>query len=202
MVKKLNLVIFVSGRGSNMQAIMKACEDPDFPAQICAIVSNNPEAPALEKAQEKNIPTCVVNHKEFAERKDFEQEILRQLESLEGENNTPDLICLAGFMRILSPFFISNAPCPVINIHPSLLPDYKGQNTHQRVIKDGVKKSGCTVHIVTEDLDSGPIILQKSVDVEENDTPESLAEKILIKEHIAYPEAISLFCNQITSENI
>ena len=188
---KLNLAVFISGRGSNMQALIKACEDPEFPARINVVISNFPEAAGLEKAQSANIPTEVVNHKDFKTREYFEKALLGTLAKYEV-----DLICLAGFMRLLSPYFLHPWEERIINIHPSLLPDYKGTNTHERVLEDGKTESGCTVHHVIPEMDSGPVILQKRVPVLEGDTPETLAARVLEQEHIAYPEAVRLIARK------
>jgi phosphoribosylglycinamide formyltransferase-1 len=186
-IKKLNLAVLISGRGSNLKAIIDACKDPAFPACINVVISNNGDAAGLLSANKANIDTAVVNHKEYSEKSDFEYAINNVLKNYEI-----DLICLAGFMRILSEDFINKWEDSIINIHPSLLPAYKGLNTHERAIKDGCKKSGCTVHFVRPEIDSGPIILQRDVDIKKDDTPETLANRILEQEHKAYPEAIRL----------
>jgi len=188
---KLNLAIFISGRGSNLQSLIEACRNPDFPARIAVVVSNKPDAPGLERAAKENIPTRVVNHKDYERREDFEEALLEALEEY-----PIDLICLAGFMRILTPHFIQHWPDQMINIHPSLLPDYKGLNTHKRVLEDGKKETGCTIHYVVPDMDSGPIILQKRVEIRDGDTPDELAARVLEQEHIAYPEAVRLIAEE------
>lgn len=183
----LNLAVFISGRGSNLQALIDACSNPEFPARIALVLSNTPDAAGLERAQEADIQTAVVRHQDFESRESFETTLLETL--------TPyniDLICLAGFMRILTPHFIDHWPQKMINIHPSLLPDYKGLKTHERVLEDGQQETGCTVHYVSPELDSGPTILQRRVSVETGDTPNSLAARVLEQEHLAYPEAIQL----------
>ncbi len=187
MNKKLKIVILISGRGSNMEALINATSSPDFPAEIIAVISNNPDAKGIEKAKEKNIKTKVINHKDYNNKHDFETAIIEYLAPLK-----PDLICLAGFMRILSSDFIKHYPKQIINIHPSLLPKFKGLDTHKRAIEAGEKESGCTVHYVIPEMDAGPIILQRSVTIESDETEESLAKKILEQEHIAYPEAIKI----------
>lgn len=190
-VKKLNLAVLVSGRGSNMQALIGACQDPSFPAKISVVISNVPGAPALAKATDAGIAAETVNHKIFEGREGFEAALLETL-----KNYPVDLICLAGFMRILTSGFIAHWPRKIINIHPSLLPDYKGTNTHARVLADGRSESGCTVHYVTPELDAGPAILQKRVPVLPGDTEESLSARILEQEHIAYPEAIRMIAQK------
>ncbi len=191
-MKKLKLAIFISGRGSNMLSIIDACKAPDFPAEISVVLSNNPDAKGLISAQKCDIATEIVNHKDFRSREDFEGEINKRLENYEV-----DLIVLAGFMRVLTPFFTEKWPDRIINIHPSLLPDYKGLNTHARAIKDGKKESGCTVHFVNSELDSGPIILQRRVPILSNDTPDTLAARVLEQEHKAYPQAIRIVADSI-----
>lgn len=190
-IKKLNLAILISGRGSNMQALIEACKNPDYPAQISAIISNQPGAAGLQRAKEASVPTEVVDHKEYQGRKSFEDALLRTL-----ENYPVDLICLAGFMRILTPHFINHWKNKIINIHPSLLPDYKGLHTHERVIQDKKKESGCTVHYVVPEMDSGPVIVQERVQVLPEDTPETLAARVLEQEHIAYPEAVRIIAEK------
>ena len=195
----LRLAVFISGRGSNMQALIDACAKEDYPAQIALVLSNNPAAQGLERAKAAGIQTIAVNHKDYENRAAFEQAIL---DTLAGYDI--DLICLAGFMRILSPHFIKNWHGAIINIHPSLLPAYKGTDTHVRVLADGGQESGCTVHFVVPEVDSGDIILQRRVDVRAGDTPEILAARILEQEHIAYPEAVLQIADgkiQIPSKN-
>lgn len=182
---KLKLAVLISGRGSNLQALIDACADPAFPASIAVVLSNVPGAYGLTRAQNAGIPTIVVNHKDFADKRAFESAMVERLQGYDI-----DLICLAGFMRILSADFIAQWPDKIINIHPSLLPAYKGLNTHERAIKDGAKQAGCTVHYVVPEMDSGPMILQRAVDVLPDDTAETLAERVLQEEHKAYPEAI------------
>jgi len=181
----LKLAIFISGRGSNMLSILKACEDPDYPAQIQLVLSNRPDAAGLKVAQEKGIPTEVIDHKACDSRGDFEEQLSGCL-----KNYDIDLIVLAGFMRIMSTGFVEQWPERIINIHPSLLPEYKGVHPHERAIKDGKTESGCTVHYVIPELDSGPIVGQKRVPILPEDTPDTLADRILVQEHILYPEAI------------
>ena len=186
-VDKLKLAIFISGRGSNMHSIMKACEDSSYPAEISVVLSNKAEAEGLEIAKKAGIATEIVDHTAYETREDFEDEIQERL-----QNYDVDLIVLAGFMRILTASFVEEWPDQIINIHPSLLPDYKGLNTHARAIEDGRKEAGCTVHFVTADLDSGPTIAQRRVPIESDDTPETLAARVLVQEHDIYPEAIEL----------
>lgn len=185
---KINLAVFISGRGSNLNALIEACRAPDYPARIVLVLSNRPDASGLETAKAENIPVAVVDHKDYAgDRAAFENAIQNVL-----ADYPVDLICLAGFMRILGADFIGKWPDKIINIHPSLLPAYKGLHTHERALADGVAEAGCTVHFVRPEMDAGPTILQKKVSVEAGDTPESLAKRVLVQEHEAYSEAVAL----------
>lgn len=183
--KKLKLAVLISGRGSNLQAIIDACSVPNFPAQISAVISNVPGAYGLERAKTASIPTATINHKDYDSREAFEEAMSDTLEHYD-----PDLICLAGFMRVLTSQFVDRWPDKIINIHPSLLPKYKGVDTHKRAIEAGDEEAGCSVHWVTEELDSGSVILQKSVPIIAGDTEGTLAARVLEQEHVAYPEAI------------
>lgn len=185
--QKLKLAIFISGRGSNMSALIEACNTQDFPAEIQIVLSNKPDAPGLQIAQNARLQTVIVDHKNFSDRELFEDALQETL-----KKHHIDLICLAGFMRVLTSHFIDKWPDKIINIHPSLLPDYKGLHTHERVIADKGQQSGCTVHYVVPEMDAGPIIIQKTVPVLPNDTPDTLAARILEQEHIAYPEAVRI----------
>ncbi len=184
---KLKLAILISGRGSNLQSTIDACRIDNFPAEIKVVISNNEDAYGLVRAQQNNIPTHIVSHKDYALKEDFEKKILSVLDGYEI-----DLVCLAGFMRLLSPTLLTPWENRIINIHPSLLPKYKGLHTHERAIENGDTESGCTVHYVTIGMDEGEIILQKKVPILEKDTPDLLAARVLEQEHIAYPEAIRL----------
>ncbi|MBP9050910.1 MAG: phosphoribosylglycinamide formyltransferase [Alphaproteobacteria bacterium] len=192
MGQKLNLAVLISGRGSNLQSILEACQDPAFPAQVKLVISNKADAYGLVRAEKMGIPTGVVAHKDFSSREEFERALITAIETA----GPIDLVCLAGFMRVLTPLFIARWENRLINIHPSLLPAYKGLHTHERAIAAGEKIAGCTIHFVTSGVDEGPIILQKSVPVLPNDTPDSLAERVLEQEHLAYPEAISLLAQK------
>ncbi|SMB91636.1 formyltetrahydrofolate-dependent phosphoribosylglycinamide formyltransferase [Desulfonispora thiosulfatigenes DSM 11270] len=175
------LAVFASGRGSNLQSII----DQGF--NIGVIISDKKQAKALEKAKEKKIPSLFIDPKAFSSKTEYEKELLKVV----NEHNC-NLICLAGFMRILSPYFIRNAQMKILNIHPSLLPSFPGLHAHQQALDYGVKFSGCTVHFVDEGMDSGPIIMQAVVPVSDEDTEETLVNKILKEEHRIYPEAIRL----------
>lgn len=184
-MEKKNLAVFISGRGSNMVSIMEACEAADFPAKISVVVSNKPGATGLEIAEQAGIATECIDHTLFKTREEFETEILNSLQNYEV-----DLIVLAGFLRVLTPLFIKAWEGRILNIHPSLLPDYKGLNTHARAIADGRTEAGCTVHYVVPELDSGETLIQRSVPILNGDTPEILSARVLEQEHIAYPLAI------------
>ncbi|HTY07554.1 MAG TPA: phosphoribosylglycinamide formyltransferase [Candidatus Edwardsbacteria bacterium] len=187
------IACLVSGGGTNLQAIIDRIERGALAARIAAVVANVPDAFALERAKQHGLPAFVVDHREFAGREAFER-------SLAGiiDNSGAQLLCLCGFMRILTPQFIGRYPGRIINIHPALLPKYGGKgfygyHVHQAVLAAGEKESGCTVHLVDAQVDHGPIILQRSVPVLPDDTPETLAARVLVQEHLAYPEAIGLF---------
>ncbi len=184
-MRKVPTAILISGRGSNMMALAQAALQPDYPAKIVVVASNNPEALGLQRAADLGIPVIALDHRSFKTRKDFDRALHKELKKYEAQ-----IICCAGFMRILSPEFVEKWTDRVINIHPSLLPKYKGLHTHKRAIEAGDKFHGCSVHYVTEVLDSGSVIAQKKVPVSGTDTPESLADKILEIEHPLYIEAL------------
>lgn len=189
---KLRVAVFISGRGSNMEALITACQAPNYPAEIVLVLSNRPDAPGLQTAQKAGIPTAVVDHKDYPKDKAaFEAAINETL-----VDHPIDLICLAGFMRILSADFIAQWPEKIINIHPSLLPKFKGLDTHQRALDSGEREHGCTVHYVIPEMDAGPIILQRRIDILPDDTVNSLTARVLEQEHIAYPEALKIVAAQ------
>jgi phosphoribosylglycinamide formyltransferase-1 len=192
MTKKIKIVILISGRGSNMQSLVEACKNPDFPAEVVLVLSNKEDAPGLEFARQNNIPTATINHKNFINREDFDRHLSKTI-----ENSGAKLICLAGFMRLLSGWFVNQWFDKIINIHPSLLPEFKGADAVGDAIKAGAKISGCTVHFVREEMDSGPIILQREVSVSSLDTKETLAAKILKEEHVIYPQALKILCEKL-----
>lgn len=191
---KLRLAIFISGRGSNMEALLKAAAaDPDFPAQPVLVLSNKPDAAGLETALEAGVPALAIDHKEYGkDREAFERAIQEELEAAGVE-----VIALAGFMRVLTPWFVTKWAGRMINIHPSLLPKYKGLHTHERAIEAGDSEAGCTVHWVSAGVDEGEIIAQASVPIMDGDTPEDLAARILPEEHKLYPAGLKLACAQI-----
>jgi phosphoribosylglycinamide formyltransferase-1 len=185
-IARKRTAILISGRGSNMQALVQAARAPDFPAEIALVLSNRPEAQGLAFAKERGIATAAVDHKIHAGREDFENtmQVLLDLHRIE-------FICLAGFMRLLTPAFVKRWEGRIINIHPALLPAYRGLHTHERALADGVKIHGCTVHFVMPAMDEGPIIAQAAVAVLDDDTPETLAARVLEQEHIIYPAALA-----------
>ncbi len=180
------LVILISGRGSNLGAILAAWKAQHWPVEIAAVISNRPAAEGLALAQSYSIPTRVIDHQAFDSRDAFDQALAKEIGSL-----MPDLVVLAGFMRILSNTFCQTFAGKLLNIHPSLLPAFKGMRTHEQALSAGVKVHGCTVHAVTPDLDHGPILAQAVVPVLANDDEVSLADRVLEMEHILYPMAIA-----------
>lgn len=194
--RRIKLAVLISGRGSNLQSIIDACRDEDFPAEIALVISNIPDVYGLQRACDVGINAICVNHKDYKSREDFEKALLEKINDYDV-----DLVCLAGFMRILTPTFIDGIPSNrLINIHPSLLPAYKGLNTHQRAIDDGQSHAGCSVHFVVPDVDAGEVVIQKRVEILKNDTADSLAQRVLSQEHIAYPEAIEILAKKILSD--
>jgi len=179
--------VLISGRGSNLQALIDACEEPDYPAEIVLVISNVPGAQGLLRAEEAGILATAINHKSFASREDFDQALCRALNGA-----TIDFLCNAGFMRLHTEGFVEHWRDRHINIHPSLLPAFKGLDTHARVLAAGVTITGCTVHFVRNEMDEGPIVAQAAVPVLKGDTAESLAARVLEAEHALYPHALRL----------
>lgn len=184
---KTKLAILISGRGSNMQALIDACAQPDFPAEIALVLSNRPDAGGLDRAKEAGLPTAVVDHAGYETREAFEAVMSDLIEAAGAQ-----LVCLAGFMRLLTPDFVNHWRDRLINIHPSLLPSFPGLHTHERAIEAGVKLHGCTVHFVRAEMDNGPIIGQAAVPVLSGDTPGDLAARVLAAEHKLYPACVKL----------
>ncbi len=184
-MRKKQVAVLISGDGSNLQALIDAAEADDYPATISLVISNKEGAGGLMRAQRAGIATAVISHKDYTTRAQFEGALQKALEEEDIE-----LICLAGFMRILDDQFVRVWEGKMLNIHPSLLPKYRGLNTHARAIEAGDKKAGCTVHWVVPELDAGPIIDQASVEISPNDTPEVLAERVKTQEHKIYPKAL------------
>jgi len=189
-MERKRLAVFISGRGSNMEAILRATHDPEYPAQISLVISDNPDALGLETALNADIPAFAFERKEFSSKADHEAAIAATIDECDI-----DLICLAGYMRLLSGDFTRRLEGKLINIHPSLLPKYKGLNTHARAIDAGDTLHGCTVHYVSEEMDGGEIIAQAEVSVHSGDTPEMLAARVLVEEHKLYPSTIADLCN-------
>lgn len=182
------LVILISGRGSNMEAIVKACQAEGWPAEVAAVVSNRPDAGGLAFAAQHGIATAVVDHKAYASREDFDAELARVIDGFE-----PDLVILAGFMRILTPGFTARYARRMLNIHPSLLPAFTGLRTHERALEMGCKIAGVTVHFVTAELDHGAIVMQAAVPVLAGDDAKALAARVLTFEHLIYPQSVRWF---------
>lgn len=183
-----NIVILISGRGSNMEAIVQACAQQNWSARIAAVISNKASAGGLEFAASHGIATAVVDHKQFDSREAFDTELARVIDSYQ-----PDLVVLAGFMRILTEGFVRHYDGRLLNIHPSLLPAFPGLHTHERAIEAGCKLAGATVHLVTPELDHGPIVIQAAVPVLVGDTGDTLSARVLKQEHQIYPRAVRWF---------
>ena len=183
------IVVLASGSGTNLQALIEATRERDFPGEIIAVGSNRPGAFALERAAQANIPTFVIDHTKSDSREAFDASLMAEL-----HRHNPDVIVLAGFMRILTPDFVRAFRGRMLNIHPSLLPAYTGLNTHKRVLEAGDKVHGVSIHFVTEELDGGPVIAQSEIRVNDDDTPESLAERVQQQEHLLYPIVLRWFC--------
>lgn len=184
--RKIKTAILISGRGNNMSALIQAAHAKDFPAEIVLVISNEPEAKGLERAKAVGIPTLVIASKAYPDRYIFEEAIDSAL-----RRSNVELVCLAGFMKILSGALLRQWPDRVLNIHPSLLPKFRGLHTHEQALVAGAKLHGCTVHLVTEELDAGPIIAQASVPVLSHDTPETLADRVMAEEVRLYPKALA-----------
>jgi phosphoribosylglycinamide formyltransferase 1 len=185
---KKRVAVLISGRGSNMQALVEAARNPAYPAEIVVVISNRPDAPGLAWAKAHGILTLGLDHKLYENREHFEG----QLQSVLSMSSI-DIVALAGFMRLMTPGFVEKWRNRMINIHPSLLPSFKGLHTHERALAAGVRIAGCTVHVVRAEMDTGPIIGQAAVPVVEGDTPETLAARVLAAEHRLYPQALAYF---------
>ncbi|MBN8535013.1 MAG: phosphoribosylglycinamide formyltransferase [Rhizobiales bacterium] len=190
-MRKKRVAILISGRGSNMAALVKAARAPDFPAEIVLVLSNRPEAAGLDFARSESIPTALVPSKAYGkDRAAFDAAMQAEL-----ERSGAEIVCLAGFMRLLTPEFCEGWAGRMINIHPALLPSFKGLDTHARALEEGVKLHGCTTHFVTPGMDEGPIILQAAVPVLDDDTEASLGARVLAEEHRIYPETLRLLAS-------
>ena len=181
------VAVLISGRGSNMTSLLAAASDPAYPAEIALVLSNRPEAPGLATAREHGVAAVAIDHQHHLSREEFERAMQEVLEARGIE-----LICLAGFMRLLTPWFVERWTGRMINIHPALLPLYKGLHTHERALADGVKLHGASVHFVVPGMDEGPIIAQAAVPVLDGDTPATLGARVLAQEHVIYPLALGL----------
>jgi phosphoribosylglycinamide formyltransferase-1 len=182
------IVILISGRGSNMESLLSAVASGALPVRIAGVLSNRPDAKGLETAAAQGVPTCVVDHKQFADREAFDAAMAAAIDRF-----APDLVVLAGFMRILTDGFVRHYAGRLVNIHPSLLPSFPGLHTHRRALEEGVRIHGCTVHFVTPALDHGPVIVQAAVPVLDGDDEASLAARVLAQEHQVYPLAVRWF---------
>lgn len=191
------MVVLVSGRGSNLQAIIDAVRDGRLPAEIRAVISSEPGAPALARARTAGIAAHVINHRDFPAREQFDQALMQRIDAYQ-----PRLVVLAGFMRVLGRDFIDHYSGRLINIHPSLLPAFPGLNTHARALQSGATSHGASVHFVTPEVDGGPVIVQAAVPVQPDDTPDILAERVLAEEHRIFPLAIRWFLDgRLSVEN-
>lgn len=187
---KKRVAALISGRGSNMTSLIAAAQDPAFPAEIALVLSNRPDAAGLETARKEGIAAVAIDHKNYTSREEFERAMQRVL-----EEHKIDIVCLAGFMRLLTPWFVEQWSGKMLNIHPAILPLYKGLHTHERALADGVKLHGATVHFVVPGMDEGPIIAQAVVPVLSHDTPATLGARVLVQEHKIYPLALKLLAS-------
>ena len=190
--ERLTVAILISGRGSNMEALIRAAAAPDYPARICLVVSNNPDAPGLDAARAAGVPAVAIDHRAYGrDRAAHEQAVDAALRA-----HGAQAVCLAGYMRLFTPFLVERWRGRMLNIHPSLLPDLPGLDTHARALAEGRTEHGCTVHLVTETMDAGPILAQGRVSVLPGDDEASLAARVLAQEHLLYPRALAEFARQ------
>lgn len=185
------IVVLISGNGTNLQAIINACKLPSYSGTVVGVVSNKNDAYGITRAKNSNIATAILSHNNFESREAYDQALISNIDQF-----TPDIIVLAGFMRILTPSFVQHYQGKLLNIHPSLLPKYQGLNTHQRAIDAGDKEHGASVHFVTEELDGGPVILQAKVPIFDGDNSDDLAERVHEQEHRIYPLVIKWLCEK------
>lgn len=190
MMKKLKTAILISGSGTNLQALIDACDKPDYPAEISLVISNKADAYGLTRAKNAGIVTKIINHKDFLSREEFDKSMHAEIIASEAE-----FVCMAGFMRLLSEWFVDQWHNKLVNIHPSLLPSFKGIDAQKQALDAGVKTAGCTVHFVRKEMDAGPIIMQATVPVLPGDTVEILSSRILVKEHECYTESLRLIAS-------
>ena len=186
----MRIAVLISGRGTNLQALIDACAESSYSGEIAIVVSNVPDAAGLERARAAGLKTCTVDNRMHDDRRKFEDALDEVL-----DHSGAELVCLAGFMRLLTAEFVDRWYDRLINIHPSLLPSYKGLDTHRRVLEDGLRLTGCTVHFVRSDMDAGPIIVQAAVPVHDNDDEDTLAARVLAAEHHCYPLAVRLIAD-------
>ena len=186
-LRKTRVAVLISGRGSNMVALIEAAMDPAYPAEIVLVLSNRPDAAGLGRAAEAGIPARAVDHRTFPDRASFDAALDAELRAADV-----DLVCLAGFMRIFTPAFVAGWAGRMLNIHPSLLPLFKGTHTHAQALEAGVRLHGCTVHFVVPELDAGPIVAQAAIPVREGDDPDSLADRVIVQERRLYPVVLAL----------
>jgi phosphoribosylglycinamide formyltransferase-1 len=193
---KKRTAILISGRGSNMKSLVEASRRPAYPAEIVVVISNRPDAPGITWAKEQGIPALAMDHKLYENRAHFESQIQSVLTA-----SRVDLVCLAGFMRLMTPAFVETWRDRMLNIHPALLPAFKGLDTHARALEAGVKFAGCTVHLVRPEMDEGPILGQAAVPVLSDDTAATLGERVLAAEHLLYPRILELFAAGLITVN-
>ena len=191
-MQKKRTAILISGRGSNMMSLVEAAARPGYPAEIVAVIANRPDAAGIPWADSRGLPTRIVDHKAYPNRPAFEAALQTALVEVRAE-----MVCLAGFMRVLTPGFVGVWQGRMLNIHPSLLPSFKGLHTHEQALAAGVKVAGCTVHFVVPEMDAGPIVAQAAVPVHHADTAETLARRILALEHVIYPDALRLVASGV-----
>ena len=192
MMQKMPIAVLISGRGSNMRALIEACERPDFPARIVLVLSNKPDAAGLEVARAAGLQTAAIDHKAFGKDREAHERKVDAAIRASGAQ----LVCLAGYMRVLTPYLVNAWDGRMLNIHPSLLPAFPGLHTHEAAIAAGATEHGCTVHLVTAGVDEGPILGQARVPVLKNDTPDALAARVLEQEHALYPSVLQNYINR------
>lgn len=191
---KRKIGVLISGNGSNLQSLIDACKKPDYPAEIHVVISNKDTAYGVNRASEAGIPAHILDHTHYKSREEFDKAMHEML-----ERHNVEIVCLAGFMRLLSPWFIKQWQGKILNVHPSLLPEFKGSHAVRDALKAGVKETGCTVHRVIDEVDAGEIILQARVPVKVGDTEETLLERIHLQEHRIYPEALKMVIGQLAA---
>ncbi|MBM3098389.1 phosphoribosylglycinamide formyltransferase [Gluconobacter cerinus] len=192
MMQKMPIAVLISGRGSNMRALIEACERPDFPARIVLVLSNKPDAAGLEVARAAGLQTAAIDHKAFGKDREAHERKVDAAIRASGAQ----LVCLAGYMRVLTPYLVNTWDGRMLNIHPSLLPAFPGLHTHEAAIAAGATEHGCTVHLVTAGVDEGPILGQARVPVLKSDTPDALAARVLEQEHVLYPSVLQNYINR------